>query len=115
MKNPKPVVVVPPPLTKNWFTRIEEAKQIGYFTREDKALAASWVTCACGERTDIAFEPAGLSGERGRPIDNKLFELGVNFHFAVINHNISGAYSLLHQIESRAKELSENKLMSHNL
>jgi len=63
-------------------------------------LSSSWVTCACGNQCSII--PRNKEGE---PIDLKLFQLGVDFHSAILNHNNYNALLILEEIESRSDEL----------
>ena len=96
-----------------WGKRILKACEEGTFSGQDKELAGSWVTCACGEVT--AGIPRGkdrysstytLSDEMV-PQDAKLERLGLTFFYAVSEgHHCTTAAKLLVEIEARAIEVA---------
>jgi hypothetical protein len=92
-----------------WWDRIKTAekrfidKDAGYvFTDEDRLAAGDWVTCACGEQNArIPREP----GSKGRPADDDLAYLGMDFYSAVTRQDPFGARAVLVKIEHRAAEI----------
>lgn len=84
----------------NWHERIEQARAVGRFTLDDKALASRWVTCACGgqdERIPRTW--------RGMPKDDQLLRLGLAFTAHVELGSIERAAMTLKEIDARATEL----------
>ncbi len=90
---------------KRWERRIAEAKRRGRFTEEDRALAAKWVTCACGEQDSrIPRRPDSDSPLGGpyEPKDARLRALGNEFYLAVDIDDFRTAGAVLEKIELRA-------------
>jgi len=71
----------------NWTERLENAKEAGYFTDEDRVLSSYWETCAIGERMQ----------KRGainwKKIRKYLGENGVDGLGRYIRHQFSGVVS----------------------
>lgn len=84
---------------KTWTERIDDAKRVGRFTREDRDLARNWVTCACGE------QDKSLLGHNHEPIDYDLLDFGSEFYDYVVSDVISAARECLAKIQARACEL----------
>lgn len=80
-----------------WWRRIREAKMRGHFTSDDRALAGNWTTCACGRQG-----PRILRGVCGAPLDDQLYDLGMDFHRCVAHDAFDSAAKMLWQIEQRA-------------
>ena len=93
---------------KTWWDRIREARERGVFTWEDVNLAATWVTCACGEQDPRI--PRNNSKTAPHPKDPYLFRLGTAFADYIWHNDIGAAEIALRFIEKRAAEiLSEAK------
>jgi len=86
----------------NWHDRIARAERAGGFSIDDRALAESWVTCACGEQDPRIprCEEDGFA-----PVDEKLRCLGLMFADDVGHRNIERARRTLLLIDKRADEI----------
>ena len=62
-------------------------------------LAASWVTCACGNQCEV------IPREDGVPVDTELNTLGMKFYVDVRDMDISAARNTLEKIEKRSATL----------
>lgn len=87
-----------------WGKRIIAAEERGYFTDEDKRLARSWVTCACGKVTHDIPRNWG-----NRPIDDQLVQYGCVFEKNIIRHQAKDAANTLIKIEKRAIKVASCK------
>lgn len=84
-----------------WWHRIGDAILNDGFTDVDKHMAASWVTCACGEQ-DARIPRDEVDGE---PLDADLAELGYRFYMCVEDDRYAEAFATLAAIEQRAATL----------
>jgi hypothetical protein len=82
-----------------WEKRIDAAEKRGYFSERDRDLAASWVTCACGQQDPRLHVRPG-----GEPRDDRLWYLGLAFSQTVRNggKQFENARGILAEIEERA-------------
>jgi hypothetical protein len=127
--------------TKTWVDRIAAARQreqdqstIGTyregwpFTAEDEDLAASWVTCACGEQDPLVPRWDGhgeyetdegrlVDYAPGQPKDGRLFRLGLLFSRHVNDGEVNAAERVLEEIQERAVEVIEieKQKLNHKL
>jgi hypothetical protein len=86
----------------NWEKRIEMAKKNGHFTEDDKEKAISWDTCAVGEIFNIKNIKNYVKYNYG----NKIYDLGEEFTFTILNDNILRAEKCFITIK-KLKELSD--------
>jgi len=100
---------------EGWRERIAKAEASdGKFTREDRALASCWLTCAVGEqhlRMPEVNVLVGL-GDGLSPADVRLMKLGSfshGFTHAVFIDDVAGATRFLDSIEDRALELKREQ------
>ena len=100
---------------EGWRERIAKAEASdGKFTREDRALASCWLTCAVGEQQLRMPEVQVLmpSGDGVMPGDLQLTKLGSfshGFTHAVFIDDVAGAARFLDSIEDRALELKREQ------
>lgn len=87
----------------NWAKRIKAARIAGEFTYNDRHLADSWVTCACGEQDSRIPMNSNLSGKE--PLDQELFDYGLDFYKAVSGNIPDKAAEILSKIEVRATQI----------
>lgn len=97
--------------TPYWTQVIEEApgrrlRGLSAFTKEHRAKAASWVTCACGKQDSKI--PRNSSGV---PYDNELDDLGSMFYAHIETNSIRSAEETLARIELRAAQV----MLEHRL
>lgn len=86
--------------TLPWPIRIENARDRGEFSEDDKILCSDWVTCACGQ------QDARIPRDKvGQPLDRILVKLGMRFTQAVDINYFTMAESVLARIEDRAIEV----------
>ncbi len=90
------------PCLPEWRRRIEEAKEAGGFSEEERSLAANWDTCAVGEGYVALGKKLGPSQE---PRDPRLAELGAKFYIQISNDSYRDASETLDRIEARLKEV----------
>lgn len=83
----------------NWKGRIREAANRGFFTHDDIKRAMSWAYCDIGERPDIERMTATC-----RPMDEKLYELGTAFMYAVQLHDPANAAAIDTEIDVYLEE-----------
>lgn len=83
---------------KTWNMRIDEARERGHFTYDDKSLAREWKSCKIGERYN------------GRDIDTyineldiRLFHLGIRFTDAVCRDSFNLAEEIAQEIDEWMK------------
>lgn len=85
-----------------WGKKIIAIEARGNSTREDIRLATGWQTCACGKQDSrIPRE----QGEEKAPLDNRLYELGIQFCGAVDSNDPVAAANTLIKIELRAAKV----------
>lgn len=101
-------------MEKSWRERIMEAEGRGTFTREDKALAAEWATCAVGEQRAqypevITFQTTSF-GIDLYPEDGDLYRLGcsIGFYGAILSNDFQSAWRHLDAIENRVLDLKRD-------
>ena len=87
--------------TLPWRTRIALAKQRGRFNQNDWRDGTAWCSCAVAEQG----ERAGERGYNGKPLDSKLYELGIVFSLAIKADDFDSASHALEQIERRTAEM----------
>jgi len=85
----------------NWDKIIDAADARGGFTDINKARAADWETCPCGEQDPRIPRDS----DEGYPLDHQLLELGLEFAAAVESDDVAYARTLLAAIERRAAEV----------
>lgn len=95
------------PAKLTWIERIRAAEARGMFTQEDRNLAQSWVTCACGQQDPRIprHKEAGDYISIGEPKDAELARLGMQFAGDVEDDEIDLARITLDLIEHRAREI----------
>lgn len=90
------------------YTEINNNKPINWYEELNKAtinwkalkrLSGNWITCACGNQCNI------IPRSHGAPVDDELKYLGLYFHEAIEECNITQALSILNQIEKRSAYL----------
>lgn len=91
----------------NWHERINRTEQRGRFTEFDISLAASWVTCACGEQdTRIPrYGSTTVTYSEFEPTDEILSTSGKLFFSAVMNNEFERSRKVLAAIETRSSEI----------
>lgn len=67
--------------------------------------AEDWVTCACGNQCSIIPRDPD-----GGPLDEKLYELGCQFSYAITDHAWKEAIKILDKIENRSVILIEKEV-----
>jgi hypothetical protein len=95
----------------DWKAFLEQPKKDIYDLDWDEASdrAMSWVTCMCGNQCDILPRT-----DEGRPIDDELAHLGVEFMDRIDNRQRKKALAVLYQIEQRSSILIKEILAKTN-
>lgn len=89
-----------------WHERIDAAEKRGWFDSHDRFASGCWVTCACGEQDPrIPRTVNKISGERSKPLDKQLANLGYKFDDKVQADDFRAARLTLAAIEKRAAEI----------
>lgn len=78
-----------------WGLRIVQAEKSRLFTPEDKRLAKSWQTCACG-KSNKHFQ----KDRRNVPVDSEVASLGQKFSCYINNNKFVEAAKTLVAIET---------------
>jgi hypothetical protein len=92
-----------------WGKKIIAAEAQKGFTDANIIKAWRWTTCACGKLNDGIPRSYGPSGW---PLDDDLFDLGVDFSSAVANNHFLDSAKTLIKIEKRAKSILEKRAKS---
>lgn len=81
-----------------WNEIIDDAEKRGFFTDEEKSMAASWPTCACGQLDE------GIARDivDNAPKDRYLKQLGLYFCSDVSLNKFAGARDSMSRIIDRA-------------
>jgi hypothetical protein len=92
---------------KTWRERVVTARERGYFTKRDRALAWPFTTCAVGEHhasmPDVVLYVRGAHTQQ--PEDYTLLLLGSDFAWSVAACDFARCERLLDLIEDRVLEL----------
>jgi hypothetical protein len=84
----------------HWGIIIIKAEMGDGFEDDEDSAAGSWMSCACGKLDDHVER-----GEDGEPLDERLYELGLNFHDYVACNEYLGAALTLVEIHDRSIDL----------